>query len=321
MISIVIPFYNHRSYIQSAYSSLLKQTYHDWELLFIDNNSSDGSLKLANELVVEDSRVIVITETKQGIANARNAGIKQAKGELITFLDIDDEFIETKLEDLLQVFNENPAIDMAYGLTRRVYLPEKKVVIQDKGIVKEGINQSGVLTDDWIDSFYRLPQTGATLIRTKVAREVGGFDEFLKLGNDDVGFHIKIAQNYKIGFLNKEVVVYYRHSASAGAKLNGEVSVHMRYFEAYWRLILPLVSKKSDDSGSNKAKKITIRHAYYNLIQILYASKNKSESLRQIKNNYHTSFPFPYSCLITLALILPYNLHRFITKATYRIFL
>jgi len=321
MISVVIPFYNHKSYIETAYLSLLKQTYKNWELLFIDNNSSDGSLMLANKIAAKDKRINVITETKQGIAVARNAGIKQAKGEYITFLDIDDEFIETKFEDLLHVFNKNPEIDMAYGLTKRVYLPEKRLVIQDKGIVKEGVNQPGVLTEDWIDSFYHLPQTGATLVKTEVALGVGGFDEFLKLGNDDVGFHIKIAQNYTIGFLNKEVVIYYRHSDSAGAKLNEEISVNMRYFEAYWKLILPLVSNQNNKYRNSKAKKIAIRHAYYNLIQIIYASKNKSASLKKVKNNYNTHFAFPYNCLITLALVLPYSLHRFITKVTYRMFL
>lgn len=318
MISVVIPFFNHKRFIEPAYHSLKEQTYDDWELLFINNNSSDGSLELANKLAEKDNRIRVITETQQGIAFARNAGLKEARGEFITFLDIDDQFCPRKFEILLELFEQHPESAMTYGLTRRVYLPENRVVIQDKGVVKEGLNPAGALANDWIASFYRLPQTGSTLVRTHVAKEIGGFDEFLKLGNDDVGFHLKLAFNYPIAFINKETVIYYRHSASAGAQLNNEVSVFMRYLEAYWKSAVPLAKKYKERHKVNKPLKIAKRQVFYNFSRVVYAGQ-RLKLYRSVKDEYKVGLNFPYEFLMLTTLVFPYPLHRFVTRVYHRL--
>ncbi|MBI9061388.1 MAG: glycosyltransferase family 2 protein [Marinilabiliaceae bacterium] len=318
MISVVIPFFNHKKYIEPAYLSLRQQGYANWELLFIDNNSSDGSGELARKLAEKDEHIKVVNETRQGIAFARNAGLKEAKGEYITFLDIDDQFCTDKFESLLQVFDQYPQAAMAYGLTRRVYLPENRVVIQDKGVVQEGLNPVGALAIDWIESLFRLPQTGATLVRTKVAREIGGFDESLTLGNDDVSYHLKLAFNYPIAFTNKETVIYYRHSASAGAKLNDEVFVFMRYFEAYWKSAVPLAKDYKEKYKINKPLKIATRQVYYNFSRVVYAGQ-RLEVYRSVKEKYKLSLNFPYECLMLSALVIPQPVHQFISRVYHRL--
>lgn len=298
LISVIIPFYNHKAYVQQAYQNVCKQTYVNWELVFVNNNSSDGSLDEAESISESDKRVSVITEAKQGIAPARNAGLRAAKGEFVTFLDIDDKFINDKFINLLEVFKNNPEIGMAYGLTRRIYLPENRVVIQEKGIVKEGLNNEGTLAKDWISSFYKLPQTGSTLIRTLLAKEVGGFDEDLELGNDDVGFHLKLAFKSKIGFINKEVVVYYRHVTSAGAQLNDKVSVHMRYLDAYCRLAIPLAMEYKQISGNNSALKQAQKNATGDLMRVVYASDDREAKKLELLKLYNINFPFLYTFMI-----------------------
>lgn len=240
LVSIVIPFHNHRNLIQRAVHNLFKQTYTHWEVILVDNNSSDGSREVAQKLSEKyPEKVRYSFEPVQGIPFARNRGLAEARGKYISFLDVDDEFVPTKLADQVPILEEYPEVAMVYGLTRRVYVSDGRTVIQDVGIAKEGINEPPYLAIDWLNCFYHLPQVGATLIRTSVARQIGGFAENLLMGNDDVAFHLKIAFHYKIWFLPKEAVIYYRHPASEGARLNRELGVRTRYLDAYASWVVP----------------------------------------------------------------------------------
>jgi glycosyltransferase involved in cell wall biosynthesis len=250
LVSIIIPFHNHRGYIERSVANLWKQSYENWELLLVDNNSTDGSRDLAlAQATLHPERVHYMHQPVQGIPFARNAGLAGASGKYVTFLDIDDEFAPSKLTELVSVLEAHPEAAMAYGLTMRVYLPGGRTVIQDAGIVTEGINEPPYLGIDWLSTFYRLPQTGATLVRASVAREVGGFAEELRLGNDDIAFHLKIALNHKVYFKKKVAVLYYRHSESEGARLNRRRSVTARYLEARESWITPYAHEYEERTG------------------------------------------------------------------------
>ena len=91
MVSIIVPVYNAETYLKDAVNSVLCQTYTDWELLLIDDCSTDGSLSLAKQLAANDSRIRVFSNDKNsGPAHTRNVGIDLAKGEWLAFLDSDD---------------------------------------------------------------------------------------------------------------------------------------------------------------------------------------------------------------------------------------
>ena len=107
MISIIIPVYNSEKYLRRTFESLLKQTYSDFEVIIVDDGSTDGSLKLCREYVEKDKRFIIIHQSNSGVSSARNAGIRQASGNIITFLDSDDyvsksycETIQNNLENM-----------------------------------------------------------------------------------------------------------------------------------------------------------------------------------------------------------------------------
>lgn len=90
MVSIIVPIYNAEKYISRCVESILAQSYHDFELILIDDGSTDFSLGLCKAFVQKDSRVRVIHQINQGVSSARNLGIKHAHGEYIGFVDIDD---------------------------------------------------------------------------------------------------------------------------------------------------------------------------------------------------------------------------------------
>ena len=90
MISIVVPIYNGEKYIERCFESIFLQTYSDWEIIAVDDGSSDGSLRMLESYARRDDRIMVLHQSNMGAGEARNHGIEKAKGEYIVFLDVDD---------------------------------------------------------------------------------------------------------------------------------------------------------------------------------------------------------------------------------------
>lgn len=90
MISIIIPVYNVKPYLDDCLQSVVGQDYTDFECILVDDGSTDGSSELCDQWVEKDTRIQVIHQTNQGVSSARNRGLAQAKGEYISFIDSDD---------------------------------------------------------------------------------------------------------------------------------------------------------------------------------------------------------------------------------------
>lgn len=98
MVSVIIPVYNAEKYIEECLDSLLRQTYPDFEIICVDDGSTDNSLKILREYEKCDKRISVLTQKNQYAGVARNAGMERAKGKYLLFLDADDFFCEDMLE-------------------------------------------------------------------------------------------------------------------------------------------------------------------------------------------------------------------------------
>ena len=96
-ISVIIPFYNAEKTFENAINSILQQTFTNFELILIDNNSTDQSLKIAQEKAKQDSRIILLEERQQGVVFASNKGLQQAKGKYVARTDADDISHKEKL--------------------------------------------------------------------------------------------------------------------------------------------------------------------------------------------------------------------------------
>ena len=98
MISIIIPVYNAEKYLQRCIDSIIAQTYTDWEAILVNDGSKDGSRAICEEYVAKDSRISLIDKQNGGPSSARNAGLEQARGGYVYFMDADD-WVETKFLD------------------------------------------------------------------------------------------------------------------------------------------------------------------------------------------------------------------------------
>lgn len=99
-ISIIVPIYNSADTIKACVNSIKAQTFDNWELILVDNGSTDNSLQLVKTIAISDSRIVVVEVPKKGVANARNAGLDVVKGQYICFVDSDDTIDPTFLEEL-----------------------------------------------------------------------------------------------------------------------------------------------------------------------------------------------------------------------------
>ena len=112
LVSVVIPLYNCEKYILQSVQSILDQTYKRIELIIIDDGSTDSSLKIVKN--IKDKRVRIITKQNGGLAQARNSGISEARGELIGFLDADDYWHPSKIERHLIHFESSSDIGLSF---------------------------------------------------------------------------------------------------------------------------------------------------------------------------------------------------------------
>ena len=137
MISIVVPIFNGEKYIEDCLKSILMQTYIDWELLLIDNASEDGSLRICKEYASKDDRIQVFQQHRNmGVSAARNLGMEKARGEFVTFIDIDDWIEEDYLERLLAIQKQKNA-DMVICGYQKAYEKDREEL---QGLWKEKVS-------------------------------------------------------------------------------------------------------------------------------------------------------------------------------------
>ena len=311
----MVPFVNHRNDIKPCCENLLSQDYPNIEIILVNNGSTDGSVILAEECTASNpKRIRLVTEPKAGIPFARNAGLAKATGKFVSFLDVDDRFTPNKLQVLYQQLLHFPNAAMAFGQTLRIYKESNRKVVQDTGIAVAGINIPPVLAIDRTESFYWLPQTGATLIHTSQAREVGGFPENMLMGNDDAGFHLEIASRFPVVYYPGVVVEYFRHEQSEGARLNRKEPVQKRYLDAHLKSTIPVGKKYFHETGDIRMLGLAQRGLFLNYVTCFF----KEKSQNRIVLEPGVCFTF-YRNMLRLYPIFPYSLAHSCYKIIRRI--
>ncbi len=121
-----MPLYNKRAYVRRAIESVQKQTFPNWELIIVDDGSTDGSLE---EIPKSEKRIRLYHQKNSGPSAARNIGIREAKGHFVTFLDADDYYYPGKLEQETMLLNSNPKVDWMISATE--YETSNEVKLQN----------------------------------------------------------------------------------------------------------------------------------------------------------------------------------------------
>lgn len=145
LISVIIPVYNSEKYIERAISSLLKQTYHNVEIIVVDDGSSDKTSEIVYNLIQKDSRITIIQNKSKGVSSARNTGIKQCNGKYIMFLDSDDEYEEDTIMTMHDIVDGN---DIQLGVCNYQQVGKNSTYINDKYISNTTIDKEEYMLQD-----------------------------------------------------------------------------------------------------------------------------------------------------------------------------
>lgn len=134
MITLIVPFYNEERHLRRSIGSILQQTFQDFEVLLIDDLSSDGSYALAAELTASDPRFRLLRNEHKGLFHARNLALSEARGEYICFLDADDELLPDYLSDLAADAQQSVCDLIVQGFTHVVGDHEMRHSVQSPGL-------------------------------------------------------------------------------------------------------------------------------------------------------------------------------------------
>ena len=207
--SVIIPLYNKEREIKRAVRSVLSQTVKDFELIIIDDGSTDNGPARVREF--NDPRIKLISQENRGVSAARNRGIAEAKNELISFLDADDEWTTDYLETIRRLRRKYPEAGL-YATNYQFKKPQgyfKSPKI--KGIPAPP--WEGVMPDYFKPAYLGQPPvfTSATTIPKQILRIVGNFKEGEVLG-EDIDLWARIALEHPVCFTRKFCSIYFLDS-------------------------------------------------------------------------------------------------------------
>lgn len=221
-VSIVIPLYNKAAYIRRALASITAQTFDDFEVIVVDDGSTDEGAVIVTDF--SDARVRLIKQPNAGPGAARNAGLAQAHGQFIAFLDADDEWLPTYLEESVRQLDELgedvAAISSGYIEHPSGLSPEK--MWRKRGIT-EGVHRVLPNVNPWlVVSMLAYMSPCSTVARTEVIRKWGGFyDRERCVYGEDAFLWLKILLNEKVAFSLKPLATFHREASGLSKNLDG----------------------------------------------------------------------------------------------------
>jgi glycosyltransferase involved in cell wall biosynthesis len=205
-VSVIIPAYNAMTYLPETVESVLRQTFTEFEVLIIDDGSSDHIVQWVSQ--VTDPRVKLISQANQGLPGARNTGIAHAQGEYLAFLDADDLWESTKLEKQVRCLDSNPAVGL-------VHTP--MVLVNEQGNSTGRVMASNAEGDVWQKLLERnVIACPSVMLRRCCFETVGVFDRNLR-SLEDWDMWIRIASRYPFAMI-KEPLAYYRQLPNSMSK-------------------------------------------------------------------------------------------------------
>lgn len=229
-VSVIIPCYNVENYLGKCINSVLAQTYKNYEIILIDDGSTDNSGKICDEYSKKEKKISVYHQPNSGVSRSRNIGIRKAKGKYILFLDADDIIAPFLLDEALKYMDDD--IDAVFG--GKVSIENADTFVFDEKFYGQIIYEKGSLinlklhflrhdiTFGMNGSVARNP--GCKLIKTEICKKVL-FDESLKL-SEDILWNLELIENCsKICVVKQIWYIYRQHPLSKVHKYNENVII------------------------------------------------------------------------------------------------
>jgi len=251
LVSVIIPTYNRKHVIMHAIQSVMNQTFKDFEIIVVDDGSTDETKAYLESLYLP---ITIISKENGGVSSARNEGIKKAQGKYIAFLDSDDSWLSEKLKAQIEYLESNPSISLVYTdeyiEVNGELLPKTRFQRADVGDdIKNNFLLSGFVQ--------RTPiHTSAVMVKKSVLDEVGCFNQTLKIHEDSELWN-RISMKYKFGYIDVPLAIF-------------------RYKDGVDHLMKDFHSEKSKEEGRKYLK--------------LYENMHKDDMTEEIRKSIEESY-------------------------------
>jgi glycosyltransferase involved in cell wall biosynthesis len=276
LISIVIPLYNKEKYISRAINSVLTQSYIKFELIVVDDGSTDESVNLVRQF--SDTRIRLVSQKNAGVSLARNIGVKNSKADWVAFLDADDEYESDFLKETVIFLKKNKDANLSF-VGANYFLGSRGIKAKSEKF------QSGVYDYFQLFGNQRSPNhSSTTTVNKAIFLEVGGFPEGIKIFEDWLTW-FKLACAGNFGYISHPLGMYHYVEDSVSKTFRDNVAY------SNYSLLVPLTIKKyvkkySFDSSRKKiARACVSEFCFY--MAISFASKG--EKVKSLKLLKHTS--------------------------------
>jgi len=288
MFSVIIPLYNKEKYIKKTIMSVLDQTFPDFELIVVNDGSTDNSLDIVKSIA--DIRIKVINKENEGVSSARNKGVEEANFEYIAFLDGDDIWSKDFLFEMKKVIDDYPKDKIFasnFFFIKNGNIEKSKVDVQMKENEKAYLN--------YYSSFWQAKYSpicsSAIIIHNSVFKDFS-FHPSLILG-EDLFLWMQLSINYKVVYNNRELA-YYNHdivTSRAIGNLKNKENVFLFYFNFF----------EKEERINNDLKKLLdyLRMAYMKPYLVMYPKEVMAEikkidrSNMDFKHFVYYKLPFP----------------------------
>ncbi|GIO19647.1 glycosyl transferase [Oceanobacillus oncorhynchi subsp. incaldanensis] len=276
--SVVIPLYNKEKHIKRSIESVLNQTYEDFELIIIDDGSTDLSKEKAKEII--DHRIKIISKKNEGVSAARNYGIENSNFEYIAFLDGDDTWEPLFLESIADLINDYPEAGAYASSYNFVGNNGKKnaninITLQDneKGTVK------------YFKSALKNPLISASsvVIPKRVFTQLGYFSTNLIKG-EDLEMWARIGLHYNVAFINKVLASYYLNSE------NRSDTKKVDYSNTFMSQVEDMLEKHKSAGNTDIYFEEYIIGRLMSRVRKLILTNNRKEAKRILNKYKHTKY-------------------------------
>ena len=210
IVSVVIPAYNAEKTILETIKSVQSQTLHDFEIILINDGSTDKTVHLVSALA--ESRLKVFNYSNGGLPVARNRGIKHATGQYIAFIDADDLWTPDKLKLQLEALQQHSESGVAYSWTTYINSEGKFLYAQKPPFFEGNVYQNILLTNF-------IANGSNILVRRQVIDSVGEFDPLLKAA-EDWDYNIRLAAQFTFVLVPKYQILYRKSSNAMSSKVD-----------------------------------------------------------------------------------------------------
>ena len=301
--TVIIPLYNKEPYIKRALETVLNQTYDNFEMIIIDDGSTDEGVRIVSS--IQDTRIKVFSQINSGVSAARNRGALLAKNQYLAFLDADDTWEPNFLQEISNLIDEFPYAGI-YATNNKFIYPSGKVMLESFSDLFNG-NNIGII-EDYFGLFAKIqksPFSNSNLcIPKKIYDEFGGYKEGIKL-TEDSDLWCRIALKYDIAYNIRPLANYF---------MALEGSTHSIFEPKEFQVALTL----KDSISQNQVKKELISSvkkliSFQNLSLVKRAilSGEKMFVIRRIFN-YAMWISYPKDSIICLvSLFLPSKLFTY----------